>query len=250
MSVLAETPAPVAPVTLQIQGISKRFGGVQALDDVAVDLRKEVSGLIGPNGSGKTTLFNCIAGILRPDSGSISWNGVEITKQPMPVRAAAGIVAVPQNPSIFDRYTVFENVRLAAELPHGVAREPGVSAVESIDQILDTVGLADVRDVRAGDISYGHQRLLNVGLALAVKPKALLLDEPGAGLNDIDKHRLAAVVNKLRDAGLSVVIIEHDVRFLFELSDRVVVLDAGHLIAQGTPDEIRADKEVIRVYLG
>jgi len=234
---------------LEMSDVAKRFGGVQALRKVDLSILPGTTGLIGPNGSGKTTLFNCVTGAIRSDTGRINWRGTDISSLSMPRRAGSGIVAMPQNPCVFERLSVRDNVRLATEIVS--KRERSASDVDAtIGELLTLTGLADAATTRAGDLSYGHQRLLNLAMVLAIKPVLLMLDEPGAGLNDDDKRRLAEVVARLRATDVSFVIIEHDVQFLFSLADRVAVLDAGELLAVGTPEEIRTNEEVIRVYLG
>ncbi len=239
-------------VLLTIDGAFKSFGGVHALDGIDLEIQRGLTGFIGPNGSGKTTLFNSINGGHRLDRGRIVWGDEDIARRSVPQRARLGIASAPQNPSVFGPLTVRNNVRIAVEAAERLAKRRGdrQSAPREVDELLEQCHLADLADSVADDVSYGHQRLVNVAIALAIRPLILMLDEPGAGLNDDDKRTLAEIVRPLPGDGISVLLIEHDVPFLFGLCDRIVVLNAGQVIAHDVPHVVRSDQEVVRVYLG
>ena len=241
---------------LQASGLVKNFGGFHAVD--GVDLSVEdgaIHALIGPNGAGKTTLFYLLAGFIRPSAGRIAFAGRDITGQPPNRIARAGIVCAFQITHVFPRMSVLDCVtcaviartRSAGRFWSGVGRAPRDEAMA----LLDTVGLADIAEQRAGTLSHGDQRVLEVALALATAPRVLLLDEPTAGMSPLETERTVALVRRLaRERSLTVLLVEHDVNVVFSVSDTVTVLHQGRVLTEGPPATVRADPEVISVYLG
>jgi len=247
---------------LVLTGISKSFGGLQVLDAVTLNIpRQGIFGLIGPNGAGKTTLFNIITGMLSPSSGSIEFAGRHLNGMPAYQITRQGVARTFQNIRIFREMTLIENVLVAlAErsrysalhmlVPSSGYREAVAIERDSALELLGRVGLAEKADRMAETLSYGEQRRLEIARALATRPKLLLLDEPAAGMNSAEKLLLMDEIVKLGDGGLTLLIIEHDMRFIMGLSSQVAVLNFGRLIAQGTPEEIRANGAVVEAYLG
>jgi branched-chain amino acid transport system ATP-binding protein len=246
----------MAEELLRIEGLQKRFGGVVATDGVTLDVtRGEVHALIGPNGAGKTTLIAQISGSLAPDAGRILFGVADITSLPQHARVAAGLARSYQITSIFKRFSVAQNLALAVQARSGssfgfwrpVAGETALE--EEARAIAAQVGLADRVSMLAGSLAHAEQRSLEVGLALATNPKLLLLDEPMAGMGPDESQRMIALIHRLRET-VSVLLVEHDMDAVFRLADRISVLVSGALIATGKPDEIRANDEVKRAYLG
>ena len=247
---------------LSLTGISKNFGGLLVLDDVTLNIPSHgIFGLIGPNGAGKTTLFNLITGMLPPSRGAIDFDGRLIGGMAPYQITRHGVARTFQNIRIFREMTLIENVLVAlGEHPSysavsvllPLARQRHAEALEydSARELLARVGLAEKAEWLAGTLSYGEQRRLEIARALATRPKLLLLDEPAAGMNGAEKALLMDEILKLEDTGLSLLIIEHDMRFIMGLCRQVAVLNFGRLIAQGTPVEIRANRAVIEAYLG
>jgi branched-chain amino acid transport system ATP-binding protein len=247
---------------LHVEKLSRRFGGVYALREV--DLRVEpgeLRGIIGPNGAGKSTLFHLIAGQLRPNGGRISLRGQAIERLSPHERAKQGIAIVYQGARIFRGMSVLENVMVGAHLTarHGFLdaawRSPRARREEAqlrvlAGGLLAEVGLADVADRPAESLPLGQQRALQVARALAANPALLLLDEPASGLREQERSRLAELIRGLRARGLTILLVEHDVRLVTSLSDRVTVLDLGSVIAEGKPAAIREDPAVVSAYLG
>ncbi|MFI0350328.1 ABC transporter ATP-binding protein [Actinomadura sp. 9N407] len=227
---------------LEVSAVSVRFGGNVALSEV--DLAAEaghVTGLIGPNGAGKTTLFNVVSGLLRPRSGRVLLDGADITRRGPAARSRRGLGRTFQRLEIFGHLSVRDNLRVAAEFQRGAA---------DIGPILARLGLEDVADLRADDLPTGRARLVELGRALAVRPKALLLDEPASGQDEEETERFGLLLRELAAEGLAVVLVEHDMRLVMEACDIVHVLDLGKVIASGPPDGIRADAAVLTAYLG
>jgi len=232
----------VAEPLLQLTGLVRRFGGVCALGgvDLAVE-RGEIHALIGPNGAGKTTLIHHISGAMRPDAGTVRFDGADITRLAMHTRVARGLARSYQITNVFTRLTVFDNVALAVQARHGVPDEAGA--------VIERIGLTGAANVAAGALSHGEQRQLEVGLALATGPRLLLLDEPLAGMGQEESERMIELLDHL-GREVTLLLVEHDMDAVFRLADRVSVLVAGKVIASGLPDAVRADAEVRRAYLG
>ncbi|MCY6381809.1 ATP-binding cassette domain-containing protein [Hoeflea prorocentri] len=248
----AASVQPAASVTasgtqpaLELRGLSKSFAGVKALSDVSFALKRgETLSLIGPNGSGKTTLVNLVTGVIRPDAGAVYLNGEAITGDVPHLVARRGIARTFQNIRLFETMSVADNVRLAAL---DVADDPRSRAFE----LLAELGLSDVAQTPAGELSYGRRRRVEIARAVALAPSVLLLDEPTAGMNETESADLADIITRLKARfGLSLLVIEHDQAFVRNLSDRVLVLNQGELIAGGTADEVRRNSQVIEAYLG
>jgi ABC-type branched-subunit amino acid transport system ATPase component/ABC-type branched-subunit amino acid transport system permease subunit len=242
---------PVAPAgapILAVRDLSKRFGAVRALDDVSVSIGDgEILGVIGPNGSGKTTLFNCISGFTAYD-GRIEWKG-RLLRMPAPQRLARrGLVRTFQQASAFPSLSPRAACARVVELHR--SRNEETRLPTSADALIAFCGLAQVADRPTPRLSYGHLRLLGIALALAVRPTLLMLDEPAAGLNDTECAALRQVLENIRAAGVTLMVVDHDMPFLLPLCDRVVVLDAGRVVADGDPNEVTRDPDVVAAYLG
>ncbi len=233
---------------LTVRQLSKSYSGVQALEDVDVDVQSgEVLGLVGPNGSGKTTLFNCVTGFTRASSGTIKWQGRDTTRLAPDQVARLGIVRTFQQKMVFPRPTVGENMEMAWQ---NRGNGGGGHAFASPGELLEFLGLTSMAGTPAADIPFGSARKLGLGLALAARPTLLLLDEPAAGLNQDESHDLATLVGTIKDLGITVWVIEHDMSLVMAACQRVIVLHAGRTIAEGAPAEIAKDREVITVFLG
>jgi len=250
-------------VILETVDVSVRFGGVRALLDVSTGFEAgSVTGLMGPNGAGKTTLFDVLSGLRRPTSGRVLLAGEDITRRPATWRARRGIRRTFQRQQLFGWLSVEDNVLAALDHRGGggglladLAALPTRGRVEAdrrrhVETVLDACGLLDVRAEPAGTIPIGRARLVEFARAIAPRPDVLLLDEPTSGLEEAEAATLGAGIDRLRDEGCCVVLVEHDVAFLYQHCDRVVVLDLGRVIADGPPDEVRADDNVRQAYLG
>jgi len=241
---------------LELRSVTKRFGGVVATDNVALEVAQgEVHALIGPNGAGKTTLIGQISGSVATDSGTIVFTGRDITAWRQHERVRVGLARSYQITSIFKRFTVLENLALAVQARSGSSfsfwRPVAAEALlfEEAAGISRDIGLAERLQVRAGNLAHGEQRALEVGLALATRPKLVLLDEPMAGMGPEESQRMIALIGRVR-AGVTVLLVEHDMDAVFRLADRITVLVSGRVIATGKPEAIRADPQVRRAYLG
>jgi branched-chain amino acid transport system permease protein len=239
-------------VVLAVNGLSKHFGGLKAVDEVDLTVRRNtVHALIGPNGSGKSTLLNVLNGIVRPTGGAVIFDGVDITHLPPHRRAGEGLGRTFQNIRLFGAMSVLDNVRVGAERPRPLPRERrGDENERQALAALDFVGLAARAPARVGSLSYGHQRLVEIARALAGGPKLVLLDEPGAGLNHVEKDELVRLLKRLKGHGLTVLIIDHDMAMVEQVADHITVLNFGRRIADGTPSEVLRHPDVIAAYLG
>jgi branched-chain amino acid transport system ATP-binding protein len=241
---------------LEVRNLRKRFGGVAASDGVSLDVRRgEVHALIGPNGAGKTTLIAQLSGSIAADEGQIIFLGQDVTKQKQHNRVKAGLARSYQITSIFQRFTVLDNLALAVQARSGSSLSfwrPVESERALFDEargVAAEVGLAGREDAPASTLAHGEQRALELGLALATRPKLVLLDEPTAGMGPEESQRMIALVDRLRGR-LTVLLVEHDMDAVFRLADRISVLVNGRVIATGAPQEIRNNPEVKRAYLG
>ncbi|MGB8841985.1 MAG: ABC transporter ATP-binding protein [Aliidongia sp.] len=232
---------------LEIAGLGRRFSGVVAVDGVSFTVEAGAAhGLIGPNGAGKTTCFNLISGLAAADAGEITLDGSRIDALPVHARTRAGLARTFQNIRLFGEMSVLENTLCGQHC----RRRPERAAKAAAFDLLDLVGLAGEAVRRADALSYGDQRRLEIARALASTPKLLLLDEPAAGMNPTETSELAALLQRVRARGTTLLLVEHDMHFVMKLCDRITVLNFGRVIAEGSPREIREDAGVIEAYLG
>jgi branched-chain amino acid transport system ATP-binding protein len=247
---------------LEVSRLTVRFGGLTAVNEVDFSISpKEIVSLIGPNGAGKTTTFNAVTGFIRKTSGRVSFEGQDLTGRKSHEIARAGIVRTYQITSLFPNLTVLDNIRtghhmeeretlLDVFLNTSRKRKIEKETLEKAREILGFIGLNEKQDMIASYLPYGEQRLLEIGIALAAGPKLLLLDEPSAGLNDTETQAMKHLIGKMRDRGITILLVEHDMKLVMGVSDRIVVLNFGKKIAEGTPEQIRCNPEVITAYLG
>jgi branched-chain amino acid transport system ATP-binding protein len=247
---------------LQVKDLRKEFGGLMAVFDVSFEVRVgEIVALIGPNGAGKTTIFNLISGVLPPTGGAIHLNGDLLNGLKPHAIAHLGLARTFQSLRLFANMTVLENVMVGRHVKTGYGlldaalrlprarHQEHIMRARAMEQ-LDRVGLADRAGENTTSLSFGQQRLVEIARALATEPQLLLLDEAGSGLNQPEKEELCALIHDIRAGGTTVLLVEHDMQFVMSLSDRIIVLDYGQKIAQGTPAEIQANARVIDAYLG
>jgi branched-chain amino acid transport system ATP-binding protein len=247
---------------LNVSRLTVRFGGLTAVNEVDFSISpKEIVSLIGPNGAGKTTTFNAVTGFIRKASGTVSFEGQDLTGRKTHEIARAGIVRTYQITSLFPNLMVLDNIRTGHHMGERETlldvffntrrkRKIEKETLEKAHEILRFIGLEEKKDTIASHLPYGEQRLLEIGIALAAGPKLLLLDEPSAGLNDTETQEMKHLIGRMRDRGITILLVEHDMKLVMGVSDRIVVLNFGKKIAEGTPDQIRCNPEVITAYLG
>jgi branched-chain amino acid transport system ATP-binding protein len=247
---------------LETDRVWKKFGGVTAVQDIALSIEKgEILGMIGPNGSGKTSFINLLSGIYRPDKGRVLFAGEDITELPAHLITKKGIARTFQNLRVFPNISVLDNLLIGRHckvnnslaniyLTPFLARKREKEAEDRVVELLEWVHLGDRKKELAKNLPYGEQRLLEICRALASEPLLLLLDEPCAGMNPVEMDTLAAFLKNLRQRGTTLFIIEHNMRFIMAIAERIVVLDAGAKFREGTPGQIQQDREVQRIYLG
>lgn len=247
---------------LEVRGITQRFGGITALDDISFCVAKgDITGVIGPNGAGKTTLFNIVTGIYTQSSGQILLEGSDISHLPAERLSSRGLVRTFQNIELFATMTVLENVMVGlhtrsrsgifscmVKAPWHLSEERRIRT--RAREWLDFCGIIDLENQVAGSLPFGKGRLLEIARAMAVEPRIMLMDEPAAGLNNRETFELAGLIRRIRDTGVTIVLVEHDMELVMDICDRIVVLNLGKKLAEGTPREIQESPAVIAAYLG
>ncbi|HKJ89121.1 MAG TPA: ABC transporter ATP-binding protein, partial [Gammaproteobacteria bacterium] len=245
---------------LTVKDVTKRFGGLTALDQVNLEIEEgEIRGLIGPNGAGKSTNFKIISGAYYPTSGSILFQGQDITKDPWHKRAEKGIIRTFQETTLFEEFTAWDNVLVGCHMQartgifrsiFGMDKARQREAEQRAEEVMDFMGIGNRKEEMASDLPLGLQRALGMAIGLAAKPRLLLLDEPFAGMNPEETSHMMELVKKIRDSGVTVILVEHDMKAVMGLCDYISVLNFGRLLAEGGPEEIRNNKDVVEAYLG
>ena len=245
---------------IEVDGLTMRFGGLLALDKLNFHVEHgAIHGLIGPNGAGKTTTFNMISGFYRPTAGEVRLRGEVISGLHMFEVARRGVIRTFQHSTLFAQLTVLENAMVGTHIAFrpnilaaivGWDREDRHGARARAEEALDFFGLLHLKDEKAGDLPHGHQRALGMAVAMAAHPDAVLLDEPFTGMNPEETRRMMELMRKLRDSGVTILLVEHDMHAIMGLCDRITVMSFGKLLAEGQPEEIRRHPEVIEAYLG
>lgn len=247
---------------LEVRSLTQRFGGITALEDISFSIVKgDITGIIGPNGAGKTTLFNIVTGIYTQTSGSVLLHGVDISTLPPEKLAERGLIRTFQNIELFGNMTVLENVMLGlhtrsssgilacmSKMPWHLREERFIR--EQAAEWLDFCGLGRLAEQKAANLPFGKGRMLEIARAMAVKPSIILMDEPAAGLNNRETRELATLIRRIRESGVTVALVEHDMELVMDVCDRIVVLNLGRKLAEGTPREIQENPLVISAYLG
>lgn len=257
MTVLAPTPNEQQGVrpgpVLEVQDMVKRFGGLVAVDHVTLRAEPgQITSVIGPNGAGKTTLFNCLTGVLEPTAGTVRFGDQDITSLSMHRRARLGIGRTFQRLEVFAGMTVRDNLLVAAEsvTPLRASAGSARATADAVDEVLEQLALQQAARTIAGELSTGTLRLVELGRALCIKPRLLLLDEPGSGLDSRESEALEHILRDIEASGIGILLVEHDVDLVMALSTTIYVVDFGKLIAAGTPEQIRESEKVRRAYLG
>ena len=243
---------------LSLQNVSRRFGSLTALSNISIDVPEgELRAVIGPNGAGKTTLFNLISGFFPPSEGDVIFDGKSVNGVSPEKLVHRGIIRTFQITEIFLDLTVYQNLEIAVETARGLNLRPWLTPArrrevrEGIDELMDIFHLSDISDQLAGELAHGDQRVVEMAIALSRHPKLLLLDEPTAGMGDEETHRMTDLIRHLhKERGITMLFIEHDMSIIFNVADRITVLDNGHMLAEGTPAEISANADVQAAYLG
>ena len=264
MNAPADPPIPEAPILeapiLEARGLTRRFGGLVAVDDFSFAVREgAIHGLIGPNGAGKTTTFNVISGFYAPTSGQVLYRGRDISGRKTSALAEMGLVRTFQGSTLFQEFSVLDNVRVGRHLGAragflsrllGTDRGSEAQADASAREALAFFGLEDLADEPVSNLPHGHQRMLGMAVALAAEPEVLLLDEPFTGMNPEETRRMMELVRRIRDDGVTVMLVEHDMQAVMNLCDIITVMNFGALLVEGAPEEVRNDPAVIEAYLG
>lgn len=250
----AETPI------LEVRNLTRRFGGLSAVSDLSFRVQPgTIHGLIGPNGAGKTTTFNVISGFYAPTSGQVFYRGEDVSGRKTSALAARGLVRTFQGTTLFHEFSVRDNVRLGCHKSAqagfwrrllGLDRTTETAADEKAERLLDFIGLADLADEETVNLSHGHQRMLGLAVALAADPRVILLDEPFTGMNAAETQRMMDLVREVRNRGVTIMLVEHDMQAVMGLCDVITVMNFGSLLAEGTPEEVRSNPAVIEAYLG
>lgn len=243
---------------LEVHNVSQHFGELVAVKNVSLNVEQgELHAIIGPNGAGKTTFFNMLSGFYRPTHGHIVFDGIDCTAMPPEVRVARGMARTFQITEVFRELTVRENIRVAVEVTQGLrlkvfrSRQQAAETDERVDELIEIGKLTGKENRYVGELSHGDQRSTEIMMALALKPKLLLLDEPAAGMGNQETYDTALLIRRLhRTQKLTIILVEHDMRVIFNLADRITVLTEGEVLDQGTPDEIAASEKVQVAYLG